>query len=410
MTLKFTTRSRSNFQILFSVKKVCDASKRDGKRTGFGRKRNTFRWGEKRELRENSNEKTLTQNLVQLFLLKYLMASSGFGMIVGLPFFHPAGHTSPWVSVYWNAWTNLEERKRQRRLHTCWSRKKLPQSLVDGSANGEIVHGDLSQDTLAVDDEETAQCVSQLLQVHAVVLGNFMVQVAEQRNVDVSEAASLSVSLDPREMREVRVHRCGDDFRVELSELFDSVRESQNLRWADECTEEKEMKRRKKRYHNQTRPNGDGRPTNPTGRRRTRRICPCSQSRKSVWTRHWRQLFPWRLALVSRWQLSCIADCVQPGDLTCQLDTRLRVGGVISKMQSWVGDKRKFLRVLRGQHVLFSFLMIRSDEVLRGWTGWTPYKGLLCTSTIFFSNYLSAQQSSCPLQKLQPDEWQSPPE
>ena len=42
--------------------------------------------------------------------------------------------------------------------------------FVDGSADGEIVHGDLAEDASVVDDEEAAQRVAVVLEVDAVVL------------------------------------------------------------------------------------------------------------------------------------------------------------------------------------------------------------------------------------------------
>ena len=43
--------------------------------------------------------------------------------------------------------------------------------LVDGSADGEVVHGDLAEDAPVVDDEEAAQRVTVVLEVDTVVLG-----------------------------------------------------------------------------------------------------------------------------------------------------------------------------------------------------------------------------------------------
>ena len=41
--------------------------------------------------------------------------------------------------------------------------------FVDGSADGEIVHGDLSEDTLVVNDEQSSQGVAVLLQIDSVI-------------------------------------------------------------------------------------------------------------------------------------------------------------------------------------------------------------------------------------------------
>ena len=44
-----------------------------------------------------------------------------------------------------------------------------PQGLVHGPAHGEVVHGDLPQDSLVVNNEQTSQSVPVLLEVDSVV-------------------------------------------------------------------------------------------------------------------------------------------------------------------------------------------------------------------------------------------------
>lgn len=61
-----------------------------------------------------------------------------------------------------------------------------------------------------------------------------MTQITQERNVDVAQTASFSVSLDPCKMREMRIDRCGDNFGIQFLELIKSVRECKNLSWTNE--------------------------------------------------------------------------------------------------------------------------------------------------------------------------------
>ena len=47
-----------------------------------------------------------------------------------------------------------------------------PQGLVDRPADGKVVHGDLPDDALAVDDDEATERHTHVGQVHPVVLGD----------------------------------------------------------------------------------------------------------------------------------------------------------------------------------------------------------------------------------------------
>ena len=67
-----------------------------------------------------------------------------------------------------------------------------PEGLIDGPADGEVVHSDLSEDALVVDDEQAAQGVAVVLEIDAVVLGDGVGQVGEEGNVKVAEAALLA--------------------------------------------------------------------------------------------------------------------------------------------------------------------------------------------------------------------------
>ncbi len=61
--------------------------------------------------------------------------------------------------------------------------------LINWSTNRQIIHRDLSDDPLAVDDKQAPQTVAEVLEVDAVVLWDLVSQIGEERDVDVAEAA-----------------------------------------------------------------------------------------------------------------------------------------------------------------------------------------------------------------------------
>lgn len=101
-----------------------------------------------------------------------------------------------------------------------------PEGLVHGAADGEVVHGDLPEDALVVDDEEAAEGVAVLLEVDAVVLADGVRQVGEEGDVESAEAALLARGIHPRQVREVGVDGAGDDLgrlkKTQLVKCFSS--------------------------------------------------------------------------------------------------------------------------------------------------------------------------------------------
>ena len=92
----------------------------------------------------------------------------------------------------------------------------------------------LSDDSLSVDDEETAQRVAQVLEIDAVVLGYLVRDVREERNVDVAKAALVTWRVHPGQMGELTVRGDGHDLGVELTELVGTVAEGDDLGGTDE--------------------------------------------------------------------------------------------------------------------------------------------------------------------------------
>merc|ERR1719182_550625 len=95
--------------------------------------------------------------------------------------------------------------------------------LVNGTAHGQVVHRDLAENTIRVNDEQATQGVPNVLEEHAVVLGDFVRQVGGQRDVNVAQAALCARRLGPCQQRVDRVDRKRNDLRVNGLELVKAV-------------------------------------------------------------------------------------------------------------------------------------------------------------------------------------------
>jgi len=105
-------------------------------------------------------------------------------------------------------------------------------SLVHRASHGQIIHGDLSQHSGLIDNEETAQRMTAGLQVDSVVLADLMRQIGEQWDLHVAQAALLARRVYPGQVGEVRVHADANHLGLDLLELGDAVGEGNDLRWA----------------------------------------------------------------------------------------------------------------------------------------------------------------------------------
>jgi len=109
-----------------------------------------------------------------------------------------------------------------------------PEGFVDRPTNRQIVHRNLSQYPLSIDDEKTPERVAGVFEEDSVVLGDLVRQVGEKWDIERPEAAILARSLDPSQMSELRVDRHAHHLGVDSTELFGAVAESNDLRRADE--------------------------------------------------------------------------------------------------------------------------------------------------------------------------------
>ncbi|KAJ8576288.1 hypothetical protein ON010_g2924 [Phytophthora cinnamomi] len=129
--------------------------------------------------------------------------------------------------------------------HLVWMRGRVlegledAQRLVDAPAHGVVVDLDGADGALWVDDEESAQRGAEHLVLlvrdqHAVVLGDALADVGDQRDVHLAQAALAARRLDPGQVRVVRVGGDGHDLGVDAAELVHAVAEAHDLRGAHE--------------------------------------------------------------------------------------------------------------------------------------------------------------------------------
>lgn len=118
------------------------------------------------------------------------------------------------------------------------------EGLVDGTANGEVVDGDLGELVMnhisdwnadlaellgGVNDEETTEGNTILLDKDAIVLSNLVGLVAQQGPVDGTETTVPPWGIGPREESVLGVDGAEENLGTTLAELLDSVGEGNNL-------------------------------------------------------------------------------------------------------------------------------------------------------------------------------------
>lgn len=109
------------------------------------------------------------------------------------------------------------------------------EGLIDVTADGQVVDGDLAESALGVDDEEATQGDTLLLNQDTVVTGNLGVLVGDQGQLEVlAEATLLAGAFAPSQVGEVAVGGDTEDGGVELLELGEGVVVGEDLGGADE--------------------------------------------------------------------------------------------------------------------------------------------------------------------------------
>lgn len=116
------------------------------------------------------------------------------------------------------------------------------EDLVDVPADGEVVHGELAEDTLAVDDVSGAKSdtiVFGVLKEAAVVTGNALGEVGHHGHVHGAETALITGLHGVLSVSEVRVDGASNDLGVASLKLGSLVGEIANLGGAHESEVER---------------------------------------------------------------------------------------------------------------------------------------------------------------------------
>lgn len=87
----------------------------------------------------------------------------------------------------------------------------------------------LADGALGVNDEETTESDTLLLNEDTVILGDLVVLVGEEGDVHTTETTVLACGTRPRKEGVLGVDRREDDLRVALLELLSSVGEGNDL-------------------------------------------------------------------------------------------------------------------------------------------------------------------------------------
>jgi len=108
-------------------------------------------------------------------------------------------------------------------------------SLVDRSTDWQIIYGDLSQDSLRINDKETSQGDSILLPVYTVCLTDGRVLVSQHRDGQFPDSSLFSGGVDPGQVAEVRIRGAGNELTPDSRKVLGSIRECDDLSWTYEC-------------------------------------------------------------------------------------------------------------------------------------------------------------------------------
>lgn len=107
------------------------------------------------------------------------------------------------------------------------------EDFVNISSDWWVIHGDVTDILLWIDDESSSE-VESSIQVHnAIVLSNNVVGIRKQWDVDTSQTSFLTWSVDPGQVSETGINRNTDDLSTDLSEVLSLVREGNDFSGAD---------------------------------------------------------------------------------------------------------------------------------------------------------------------------------
>ena len=108
------------------------------------------------------------------------------------------------------------------------------QHFVDVAAERQVVDHLVADDALLVDQEGAAEGDAGGAELDVVGAADFMLDVSDQRVLDLADATVVDRGVLPRGVGELRVDRDADDFDAALLELVQAVIEGDQFRRADE--------------------------------------------------------------------------------------------------------------------------------------------------------------------------------
>lgn len=104
---------------------------------------------------------------------------------------------------------------------------KHAQGFIYTAAKSKVVDGAVLDESLLVDDEEAAQG-NAIVRQHLIGRADLLLEIRDKGVLEVAKTSLLAVSLEPSQVRELRVNRDPEDLCVDGGELLIAVREGCN--------------------------------------------------------------------------------------------------------------------------------------------------------------------------------------
>ncbi len=82
-----------------------------------------------------------------------------------------------------------------------------PQGLIDTSSERQIVYHLMADNALTIDEKEPAQCYTDVKQ-YFIGFGNRLVEVGNQRILNITDAAVINFGLFPCQVSSIRLDNC----------------------------------------------------------------------------------------------------------------------------------------------------------------------------------------------------------
>lgn len=107
------------------------------------------------------------------------------------------------------------------------------QDILDVSSDRRIIHSEVTEVALRIDDVSGTASVAILFHQAAICFRAPSVNIGQERDVHLTKTSLLAVLLGPSQVRVIRVNRSTDDFTVRLLELRSGLREGNDFRGAN---------------------------------------------------------------------------------------------------------------------------------------------------------------------------------